>query len=79
MAEKKGGKDYYSIAPDYDKYLEFLRNIAGEPAEGTSGRTLPPFDPKWLEIWAGMVAPKLEGWRRKRKLAEEKQALKSKL
>ncbi|KAM0425930.1 hypothetical protein ACHAPT_008868 [Fusarium lateritium] len=79
VAEKKGGKDYYSIAPDYDKYLEFLRDIAGEPAEGTTGRTLPPFDPKWLEIWSGMVAPKLEGWRRKRKLAEEKESLKSKL
>ncbi|RMJ20292.1 hypothetical protein CDV36_000016 [Fusarium kuroshium] len=79
VAEKKGGKDYYSIAPNYDQYLEFLRDIAGEPVKDTNGRTLPPFNPKWLEIWTGMVAPKLEGWRRKRKLAEEKQALKSKL
>ncbi|KAF4986470.1 hypothetical protein FDECE_15939 [Fusarium decemcellulare] len=79
VSEKKGGKDYYSIAPDYGKFLEFLRDIAGEPAAETSGRALPAFDPKWLEVWAGMVTPKLEGWRRKREVAENKEAIKSKL
>ncbi|KAH6876346.1 hypothetical protein B0T10DRAFT_521172 [Thelonectria olida] len=71
VSEKKGGKDYYSIAPDYGEFFEFLRDIAGEPAPGTTGRQLPPFDPKWLDIWAEMPLVKLQGWERKRKAAEE--------
>ncbi|CAI4220176.1 unnamed protein product [Parascedosporium putredinis] len=45
VAEKKGGKDYYSIAPDYADFFEFLRGIAGPPAPGTSGRVLPRSTP----------------------------------
>ncbi|KAH7234907.1 uncharacterized protein BKA55DRAFT_708864 [Fusarium redolens] len=77
--EKRGGKDYYSIAPDYERFFEYLRNIAGEPAAGTSGRQLPAFDPQWLVIWGDMVTPRLESWRRKRKEAENVLKLKSKL
>ncbi|KAF2436865.1 FAD/NAD(P)-binding domain-containing protein [Tothia fuscella] len=69
--ELVGGKNYYSIAPDYDEFFEFLRNIAGEPAEGTTGLKLRPFDKKWLELWAGMVAPKIESWVKSRKQAED--------
>ncbi|KAI0119416.1 FAD/NAD(P)-binding domain-containing protein [Daldinia grandis] len=80
VAERGGGKDYYSIAPDYGAFFEFLRGIAGEPAPGTTGRVLPPFDEKWLELWAGMVTHKIEGFQRKRKRAEEaKGAIKAKL
>jgi hypothetical protein len=79
VIEKRGGKDYYSIAPDYEGFFEYLRGIAGEPAEGTSGRKLPAFDPQWLVIWGDTVAPRLESWRRKRKQAESKLKLKAKL
>jgi hypothetical protein len=68
-----GGKSYYSIAPNYEEFFEFLRHIAGEPAPGTTGLTLPPFDKKWSELWAGMVAPKIKVWERARKLAEEEE------
>ncbi|KAI2641672.1 FAD/NAD(P)-binding domain-containing protein [Hypomontagnella submonticulosa] len=71
VAERGGGKDYYSIAPDYGAFFEFLRGVAGEPAPGTAGRVLPQFDEKWLELWTGMVAHKIEGFQRKRKRAEE--------
>lgn len=80
MVEKKGGKDYYSIAPDYKAYFEFLRDIAGDPVEGTTGRKLPAFDPKWMDIWTGMVAAKIGGWQRKRERAlKGDQDLKAKL
>ncbi|KAI1776321.1 FAD/NAD(P)-binding domain-containing protein [Hypoxylon cercidicola] len=71
VAERGGGKDYYSIAPDYGAFFEFLRDIAGEPAPGTTGRVLPPFDDKWLELWTGMIMHKIQGFQRKRKRAEE--------
>lgn len=72
VAEKKGGKDYYSIAPNYEDFFELLRSIAGEPAEGTTGRVLEPFRKDWMKLWQGMVGHKIEGWRRKRRQAEEK-------
>ena len=74
VAEKRGGKDYYSIAPDYAAFFELLRDIAGEPASGTTGRPLPPFDPEWLKVWTGMVATKIGGWQRKRKRAQDAEA-----
>ncbi|KAF4978001.1 hypothetical protein FZEAL_5546 [Fusarium zealandicum] len=79
VSEKKGGKYYYSIALDYEDFFEFLRDVAGEPAQGTNGRTLPPFDPRLLDIWNGMAAIKLNGWEKKRKAAEAKGVLGSKL
>lgn len=67
----KGGKDYYSIAPDYESFLEFLRNIASDPQPGTTGRTLPPFDKKWLDVWTGMVTYKIKGFEREARRAED--------
>ncbi|KAK4160216.1 thiol-specific monooxygenase [Cladorrhinum sp. PSN259] len=71
VADKKGGKDYYSLAPDYEEYFEFLRNIARDPAPGTTGRVLPKFDKQWLVTWKEMVAPKLKAFEEERKRAEE--------
>jgi hypothetical protein len=58
-----------------------LRDIAGYPVPGTTGLSLPAFNDKWLELWAGMVAPKIEAWERERKRAEDEEAcpLKAKL
>ena len=74
VAALHGGKNYYSIAPDYRVFFDFLRDIAGDPAPGTTGVVLPPFDEKWLEIWAGMVAPKIRSWEKARKEAEDAEA-----
>ncbi|KAK0719143.1 hypothetical protein B0H67DRAFT_572557 [Lasiosphaeris hirsuta] len=76
VALKKGGKDYYSIAPDYEAYFEVLREIAGDPAPGTTGRSLPKFDPELLKIWAGMVAPKIKSFEDSTRKAEEEEARK---
>ena len=73
VAEKGGGKNYYAIAPDYKEFFELLRDIANDPAPGTTGRVLPPFDDAWLTVWTGMTATKKDGWVRKRKKAEEQQ------
>lgn len=32
---------------------------------------MPPFDKKWLEVWVGMVALKIEFWEISQKWAEE--------
>lgn len=68
------GKNFYAVGPDFEEYFELLRAIAGgEPAPGNTGRVLPAFDKKWLDVWAGMVATKIGGWQRKRKRAVEEE------
>jgi hypothetical protein len=71
VALRGEGKNYYSIAPEYGEYFEFLRDIAGDPSPESTGRVLPPFDEKWLSVWAEMATPKFKLWERKRKAAEE--------
>ncbi|OCK84329.1 FAD/NAD(P)-binding domain-containing protein [Lepidopterella palustris CBS 459.81] len=66
-----GGKSYYSIAPNYENFFEFLRDFAGDPVLGTTGLALPPFDKKWQEEWEEMIAPKIKAWKRARQRAEE--------
>jgi hypothetical protein len=66
-----GGKAYYSIAPNFKEFFEYLGDFAGDPTSNTTGLKLPPFDDKWLEAWAGMVAPKIEAWENARAKAEE--------
>ncbi|KAK1765378.1 hypothetical protein QBC33DRAFT_544136 [Phialemonium atrogriseum] len=79
-ARLRGGKDYYSIAPDYEAFFELLRGIAGDPAPGTAGRVLPPFERAWLDVWAGMTAPKIRRWEVEREKAEkEEERLKTKV
>lgn len=77
VSRLKGGKDYYSIALDYEGFFEFLRNAAGDPAPGTTGRVLPPFDKRDLAIWTGMVAVKVKGFEEESRRAEEEERKKS--
>ncbi|CRK15454.1 hypothetical protein BN1723_010682 [Verticillium longisporum] len=70
VAELKGGKNYYSIALDYEGFFEYLRYIAGDPTPGTTGRVLPPFDKASLAIWTGMVATKIKGFEEDARKAE---------
>lgn len=74
VAEKKGGKDYYSIAPNHRDFFEVLLEIAGEPAAGTTGRKLPPFEEEWLTLFRDSLDAKIGGFQRKRARAEKMEA-----
>ena len=56
-----------------------MREIAGDPAEGTTGRVLPKFDTAWLDLWTDMVAHKIRGFEGSRRKAEEELALQGQL
>ncbi|KAK6209920.1 thiol-specific monooxygenase [Colletotrichum tabaci] len=70
VAEFGGGKDYYTIAPHWKEVFEHFRAIAGDPAPGTTGRVLPPFDDGLLDIWAAMGTAKTTSWENSKKKAE---------
>jgi hypothetical protein len=71
VAEKGGGKAYCSIMDDPEGFFEVLREFAGEPEDGTTGKVLPVFEKRWLTLWPEMVRPKLEEFRLRRRKAEE--------
>ncbi|KAH8646101.1 hypothetical protein BX600DRAFT_477151 [Xylariales sp. PMI_506] len=79
VAEFHGGKAYYSIAPDYEKFYELLRHIAGDPAPGTTGRVLPAFDKKWLDVWVDMPLIKVKRFEKIAQLAREQKPIQAKL
>ncbi|OLN83295.1 Thiol-specific monooxygenase 2 [Colletotrichum chlorophyti] len=84
VAEFGGGKAYYTIAPDYKTVFEYFRSVAGDPAPGTTGRILPPFDDGLLDIWASMGSAKIKSWEDAKKRAEaeaeaERQVIKARL
>ncbi|KAK1987782.1 thiol-specific monooxygenase [Colletotrichum cereale] len=70
LAELGGGKGYYTIAPFYKEVFEYFRSIAGDPAQGTTGRVLPLFDDKLLKIWATMGTAKTKFWKDSKKRAD---------
>ncbi|CEJ62796.1 Putative Flavin-containing monooxygenase [Penicillium brasilianum] len=49
MAVKGDGPAFAVINPEFKTYFEELRQIAGEPQEGTPGRPLLPFNQKWVD------------------------------
>ncbi|KAK1676888.1 thiol-specific monooxygenase [Colletotrichum godetiae] len=81
LAYKGDGVPFFTLAPDFEQYFEALRAIAGEPAQGTTGRVLPKFDPKWLEAFSEVLDARIEWWKKETKKAEDqlKLAFKSKL
>lgn len=73
LALRGEGKPFYTLAPDFEQYFEALRKVAGEPAEGTTGRVLPPFDQAWLDVFARVLETRLSYWRREAKKVEEEE------
>ncbi|GME53094.1 Thiol-specific monooxygenase [Neofusicoccum parvum] len=74
LALRGEGKPFYTLAPDFEQYFEALRKVAGEPAEGTTGRVLPPFDQAWLDVFARVLETRLSYWRREAKKVKEEEA-----
>ena len=66
------GVEFPSIADDMAGYFNGLRAIAGEPASGTTGWILPPFNPEWADSFKHLVRKRQEWWEKEARIAEEK-------
>lgn len=64
------GVPFYNIAPDFAGYFEGLRRLAGEPAPGTTGRVLPPFQKQWADAFDEIVSLRLAWWEKERRKAQ---------
>ncbi|KAF6803374.1 dimethylaniline monooxygenase [Colletotrichum sojae] len=75
---KGPSSQFHEIKPDFGEYFEFLRNVAGEPAEGTEGYELPAWEDGWPVLGFGVLALKQKWWRGLKEGGEEK-AIRAKL
>ncbi|KAH0432970.1 dimethylaniline monooxygenase [Colletotrichum camelliae] len=70
---------FHEIKPDFKEYFDFLKDVAGPPAEGTDGYELPAWEDKWGLLGFGVLALKQKWWRELKERDEQKKQIKAKL
>lgn len=53
---------FFNIASDYEDYFEGLRNLASDPAAGTTGRVLPKYEKRWAEEFQHIIKARVDWW-----------------
>jgi len=61
---KGDGVPFTTPYPDFEEYLETVRELAGEPAPGQPGRRLPKFRTEWREIFEQGHQRRIDAWKR---------------
>ncbi|KAJ5893254.1 dimethylaniline monooxygenase [Penicillium taxi] len=72
--EEREGSPFWTLMPEFERYFEELRSIAGEPALGTTGRVLPQYEPEWEESFQSFVQHRIERWQCEATKAEAEKA-----
>ncbi|KAJ5722772.1 dimethylaniline monooxygenase, partial [Penicillium malachiteum] len=72
LSERGEGGPFWTLIPDFAKYFNELKSIAGDPAPGTSGRSLPEFDLKWEDTFWEFMRYRTEIWKRDAVKAEKR-------
>ncbi|KAI0007317.1 thiol-specific monooxygenase [Xylariaceae sp. FL0662B] len=70
LAQQEEGIAFSEI-DDFETYFEALRCLAGNPAPGTTGRGLPPFEKKWEGEISLVIDARKKWWKREREIAEK--------
>ncbi|KKY27879.1 putative thiol-specific monooxygenase [Diplodia seriata] len=73
LAQRGEGKPFYTLAPDWQEYFEALREVAGDPKPGTTGRVLPAFERRWIEVFEEVLGVRLGWWRGEKERAEREE------
>jgi hypothetical protein len=55
--------NFHEIKPDFKEYFNFLRELAGKPADGTKGYELPAWEDNWAELGFAALALKDKYWK----------------
>ncbi|PLB48598.1 thiol-specific monooxygenase [Aspergillus steynii IBT 23096] len=62
LATRGDGAPFWTLMPDFETYFEQLRLLAGDPAPGSTGRTLPKYDPAWAEAFWQLIERRIQWW-----------------
>lgn len=68
IAVKGDGPGFTVVNPDFEEYFETVRKLAGNPADGEPGRRLPPFDPRWVQVFDAGHQRRIRMWKRKNEI-----------
>ncbi|KAL5343252.1 putative dimethylaniline monooxygenase [Aspergillus crustosus] len=71
LAERGEGGPFWTLMPDFERYFEEYRALAGEPAPGTTGRVLPRYEPAWGDVFWDFIKTRKEWWERDARRDEE--------
>ncbi|KAJ5107615.1 dimethylaniline monooxygenase [Penicillium angulare] len=74
LDERGEGVSFWTLMPDFERYFEQLRSIAGDPARGTTGRVLPEYEAQWAESFWRLIRYRVEWWQREATRAASKQS-----
>ncbi|CAP99758.1 Thiol-specific monooxygenase [Penicillium chrysogenum] len=61
---------FHEVKPDIKEYFDFLTDLAGNPAPGTGGYPLPPWDDRWAEQGFEILQRKDKYWKSLRRAAD---------
>ncbi|KAK6226591.1 dimethylaniline monooxygenase [Colletotrichum tabaci] len=70
VAEKGDDIRFSLVHPHFEEYFETVRALAGEPENGV-GRTLPAYDPSWLQVFLDGLELRKKMWVRLNAQAQE--------
>jgi hypothetical protein len=70
IAKVGDGVSFFTISDNLEEYFESLRILAGEPADGTTGRVLPKYEKAWIDAFQRVVAMRNRWWDQERRKAE---------
>ena len=71
VANTGDGVAFFSIAPDFKQYFETLRQIAGQPGKGTTGRVLPVFERWWEDEFLKVIEARTAWWDKEMRKAQQ--------
>ncbi|KAJ4294328.1 hypothetical protein N0V90_008018 [Kalmusia sp. IMI 367209] len=63
LTERGDSAAFWVLMPDFKRYFDDLWAIAGEPADGTTGRRLPRYEEAWGERFWAFVAWRVGLWK----------------
>ncbi|KAL4887241.1 putative dimethylaniline monooxygenase [Aspergillus karnatakaensis] len=64
LAERGEGGPFWTLMPDFERYFEEYRALAGEPAPRTTGRLLPKYEPAWGDVFWEFIERRKIWWER---------------
>jgi hypothetical protein len=71
LEERGEGGPFWTLMPDFECHFEQLRELAGEPAPGTTGRVLPKYESAWGDVFWDFIKMRIEWWKKDQSKAEQ--------
>lgn len=63
ILERGDGPASWALMPEFKRYFEDLRRLAGDPGPGSSGRVLPPYEEAWEKAFFRLIQDRIEWWK----------------